>query len=215
MDKSRLIIFFLIISLFSNRILAQSTENNNQYQLYENVTICDSNIFRAMDSCILVLSKCHFYKEGIESEVWVRPISTSLDFVTSMYFSIRIKDINNIRDMVEQYSIMGIDPKHCYYKGLSFVFFFPDKTGKQLKKNGVYDTIFYNGSQKLYKYTSVSDIELYKKCRAKCDDIIEGIVYLRQDDNEEWHLKVVDCIQVDNCPILFEDEKTRMYFIKP
>ena len=82
--------------------MAQSTENNNQYQLYENVTICDSNIL-------------------IESEVWVRPISASLDFVTSMYFSVRIKDINNIRDMVEQYSIMGIDPKHCEYKGLSLM----------------------------------------------------------------------------------------------
>lgn len=180
------------------------------------VTIQDTIIQDAMDSCIAILYECQFFKDSIESVVIVSPIDVKNEYVTRMVFLITPKSWSDLECTMEFYKSLKMpQPKFAKYRGIDFVFFLPD-TREQFAEEKCHDTSYFSEPKWYYRYYKGDripddlDIKIFS---SKCTEMVEGYVYLSQHDNGEWGIKAIRCMDVSHSKVLLEDGKKRIYLI--
>lgn len=209
------IFFITLIFFISSVAMCQNNGTTRHMSVFKSVTVQDTAIQNAMDSCIAILHECQFYKDSIESIVIVRPINEENGSVTQMEFNIAPKAWGDMEVTIDFCSSLKMPQPHSVkYKGTDFVFFIPTK-GENLSEKNCYDTIYFPESTLFFLYVKKDS----KQARyalsfpAKCTDIVQGYVYLSQNDDGEWVIKTKKCADVSHGNIILDDGTRRIYSI--
>lgn len=202
----------LTMSLLNIVIAQTDTFCNNQtpkMYILPKAVVGNDALRIAMDSCISMSHKCQFYLDGSESEVVVRQIFGSDEFVINLCFVITTREEDNISYLVDLYSCTRTTPVSCRYKDELFIFCINDEDAGLLNNTTLLDTIIYKESIPSYHYTHIKDVD---KVTSNSSNAIKGYVFLHLDRDGKWWLNTLNCVQVEGDKIIFEDEDKIIYY---
>ena len=163
-QRPKLILVIGLTLSLSNIVIAQTnaicrSQTTNMHILPK--AVVDNDALRiAMDSCISMSHKCQFHLDSVESEIIVRQMFGSNEFVINLCFVITTREENNISYLVDLYSPTDrITPVSCRYKYVIFIFCIDNEDTNLLINSDLLDTIIYKEPIRSYKYTHIKDVD--------------------------------------------------------
>lgn len=214
--KTKLLYIIVLhgVLLLSLRAYAQVTMHEcdtfSHNHIFQRVSINSPILHAAMDSCISVLKSCRFFSDSLESAVFVRPISSSDGYVYHMSFLVTTKSENELLSILDFSRLFHeITPVSCIYNNTPFIFFFNKTEDSLISIKDSYDTISFQILNKSYLYTSADNVG--SDNIGENHNTITGYVFLRKNDDGEWYMNTIYCVQVDDPNILFENERIKLY----
>ena len=203
-----------MLLLTSSTIHSQEVCNGSISYIYKSVSITDSNILNAMDTCVSILHNCQFFKDDVCSEVIITQIPQNDNILEGFFFRIIPKDYHKVLSYIEEFPPNWLSALHCAYRNVNFVFLLHNPEENCFQVTGGNDTINYEKYSIIYQYTKIQDTLVLNKCGSKCTELLEGLVFLYKSPNNKWQIRTVDCAQIDENSVIVNNKRIKLY-LKP